>query len=148
VTRRTYSTEQERLDAERAALADAQRTGHYQAPVSAQEAEAYQRRYTPSLNVPHAGGAPTPKASPVTAEQVAQVVREATAGLPDPTGVNDDNAQGRVARQLQALGATSDQVMTAMRQVQRARTLEGGDGAAADRLQRLRGGPFQTGRVR
>jgi hypothetical protein len=146
MTRRTYTTEAERLAAEREALRDAARTGHYQAPVSAIEAEAYQRRYTPSLNVPHAGVAPTPKASPVTAEQVAQVVREACAALPDPA--NDANAQGRVARELQALGATSTQVMDAMLKVQRARRLEAGDGAAADRLQRLRGGPFQGGRVR
>jgi hypothetical protein len=154
MSRRTYTSEAERLAAEREALRDANRTGHYQAPVSAQEAEAYARRHHPANFGVRRPSAPAPEAPAVSAEQVAQVVREAM-GCMDP-----QVAAGKVARELQALGADSTTVNRAMRRVGEAVTRSDvgdlaasaqafGERQAAERLARLRrgGGPFQGGTV-
>jgi hypothetical protein len=151
MTRRVYTTEAERLAAERDALRDAARTGHYQAPVSTQQAEAYQRRYTPALGVRRAE-LPAAPAPAVTPAEVDTIVREAM-GCASAT-----IAQGQVSRELQARGATSDQVSTAMRRVGEAvaRSDVGNLAAsyrawkereAAEQLQRLRRGPFGGGSV-
>jgi hypothetical protein len=149
MTRRVYTTEAERLVAERDALRDAARTGHYESPVSATEAEAYARRYIPSPMVRRAE-LPAAPAPTVSDEQVAEVMREAMRCL-DPM-----TAQGQVSRELQALGADSTTRMRAMRRVGEAvaRSDVGNLAAshraykereAAERLRRLRRGPFQGG---
>jgi hypothetical protein len=149
--RRTYSTEQERLVAEREALRDASRTGAYLAPQHVDDAADYQRRYHPANFGVRRPAAPEPQAPAVSAEQVDQVVREAMGGL-DP-----QVAAGTVARELQLLGADSTTVNRAMRQVGEAvirrhvgdlagAVQAAGERRAAERLRRLRG-PFDGGSV-
>jgi hypothetical protein len=151
MTRRTYTTEAERLVAEREALRDATRTGHYESPISAQEAEAYSRRWHPANFGVRRPAAPEPRAAGVSAEQVAAVV-ESAMGCLDPAA-----AEGKVARELQALGADGATVSLQMRRVGEAVTRHHvgdlaasvqafGERRAAERLRHLRG-PFDGGSV-
>jgi hypothetical protein len=155
MTRRIYTSEAERLVAERDALRDAARTGHYESPISVQEAEASARRHHPANFGVVRPSAPKPQAPGVSDEQVAQVV-ESAMGCLDPAV-----AEGKVARDLQALGADGDTVTHQMRRVREAVTRQGtrhvgnlaasaqafGDRRAAERLRHLRG-PFDGGSVR
>jgi hypothetical protein len=124
MTRREFTNAAERQAAEATALAEAARTGHYRQPEP-----------------------------PVDPAEHQRIIEAATACL-DPAA-----AQSQVARELQALGADSTTVNRAMRQVHDAVTRRqvgniagsvqaAGDRRAAERLRRLRGGPFQAGQVR
>lgn len=155
MTRRVYSTEAERLVAEREALRDAARTGAYLAPQHVDDAAAEARRYHPANFGVRRPSAPESQTPGVSAEEVAEIVREAMGGA-DPQA-----AQGKVARDLQALGADSTTVNLQMRRVFEAVTrqagrvgnLAGAVAAAGDRraaaaLARRRAGPFDGGTIR
>jgi hypothetical protein len=109
---RTYTTESERQAALAEAKAEYARTGVFHTPMPAALAEHEARRHGPApFGVRRPDARPTP-ASGVSAEQVAAVVREATATL------TDHAALSYAARTLREAGATDSQVTEAMRRVQ------------------------------